>query len=322
MHSLSVVIPVYNAEKTVANLCRVLIALLTPLYQLEIVLVNDCSPDNSEAACREIHAEFPDIVTCIRLSRNFSEHNSVMAGLHHAKGEYIVIMDDDFQNPPDEVPKLVAEIEKGFDVVYCHYSEKNDSLFRNLGSYLNGTMARVVLSKPSNLYLSSFKVINRFLRDEIIKYSGPHPYLDAIILRTTRNIGTISVRHDVRKAGQSGYTFKKLAALWGNMIVSCSLIPLRIIGITGIILTVLGLYSVLSAMIRDLFPMFSDPSDLEKLTSVTMFFRGFQLVATSIVGEYVGRIYMKLTSEPQFIIREICEATPGVKLARYLEHGD
>lgn len=310
MRSLSVVIPVYNAEKTVANLCRELISLLLPLYRLDIVLVNDCSPDKSADACRAIHEEFPDIITCIRLSRNFSEHNAVMAGLHYAKGEYVAIMDDDFQNPPDEVPKLVAEIEKGFDVVYCHYSEKNDSIFRNFGSYLNGSMARVVLSKPSNLYLSSFKVINRFLRDEIIKYSGPHPYLDAIILRTTRNISSILVRHDERRTGRSGYDFKKLVSLWGNMVVSCSLIPLRIIGITGLFLTLLGLYSVFIAMYRDLNPLLSDPSDLEKLTSVTMFFRGFQLVATSIVGEYVGRIYMNLNSEPQFIIREICEAAP------------
>jgi glycosyltransferase involved in cell wall biosynthesis len=322
MRTLSVVIPVYNAEKTIVKLCHSLISLLTPLYLLDIVLVNDCSPDNSDAACRDIHEEFPDIVTCIRLSRNFSEHNAVMAGLHHAKGEYIVIMDDDFQNPPDEVPGLVAEIQNGFDVVYCHYSEKNDSIFRNIGSYLNGTMARVVLAKPSNLYLSSFKVINRFLCDEIIKYSGPHPYLDAIILRTTCNIGTITVRHDERKSGRSGYTFKKLIALWGNMIVSCSLIPLRIVGITGTVLTLVGLYSVLDALVRDIHPHLADPSDLEKLTSVTMFFRGFQLMATSIVGEYVGRIYMKLNREPQFIIREICKATTGGEQTVRSEHGE
>jgi undecaprenyl-phosphate 4-deoxy-4-formamido-L-arabinose transferase len=322
MSTLSVVIPVYKAEQTIAMLCRELIALLTPLYRLDIVLVNDCSPDNSDAVCRAVHDEFPEIVTCIRLSRNFSEHNAVMAGLHHAKGEYIVIMDDDFQNPPDEVPGLVAEIEKGFDVVYCHYYAKKDSFFRNFASYLNGTMARVVLAKPSNLYLSSFKVINRFLRDEIIKYSGPHPYLDAIILRTTRNIGTITVRHDERKSGRSGYTFKKLIALWGNMIVSCSLIPLRIVGITGTILTLIGIYSVLDGLIRDIHPHLANPSDLEKLTSVTMFFRGFQLMATSIVGEYVGRIYMKLNREPQFIIRDICEATPAAERAGRAEHGE
>jgi undecaprenyl-phosphate 4-deoxy-4-formamido-L-arabinose transferase len=322
MRSLSIVIPVYNAEKTIASLCHELISLLTPLYRLDIVLVNDCSPDNSEAACKQIHVQFPDIVTCIRLSRNFTEHNAVMAGLHHANGDYVVIMDDDFQNPPDEVPRLVAEIEKGFDVVYCSYFEKNDNFLRNLGSYLNGTMARVVLAKPSNLYLSSFKAINRFLRNEMIRYTGPHPYLDAIILRATRNIGTLQARHDERRNGRSGYTLKKLIALWGNMIVSCSLIPLRFVGITGAVLTLLGLYSVASDAFRDLNPLLANPSDLEKLTSVTMFFRGFQLVATSIVGEYVGRIYMKLTSEPQFIIRDICTATLEGESAGRPGHGD
>lgn len=309
MTSLSIVIPVYNAENTIADLCRELISLLASHYCLEIVLVNDCSPDNSEAVCRKIHLEFPQIITCIRLSRNFSEHNAVMAGLHHAHGEYIVILDDDFQNPPEEVPKLVNEIQKGYDVVYSQYSEKQDGLFRNLSSYLNGTMARVVLAKPSNLYLSSFKVINRFLCNEIIKYGGPHPYLDAIILRSTRTIGTVLIRHDQRKSGRSGYTLKKLIALWGNMIVSCSLIPLRFIGITGAVLTVLGLYTVIDDLFRDIHPHFTNPSDIEKLTSLTMFFRGFQLLATSIVGEYVGRIYLKLTAEPQFIIRDICKAS-------------
>jgi glycosyltransferase involved in cell wall biosynthesis len=322
MPSLSVVIPVYNAEKTIVGLCRELISLLTPCYRLDIVLVNDCSPDNSDAACRQLHTDYPELITCISLSRNFSEHNAVMAGLHHAKGEYIVIMDDDFQNPPEEVSGLVDEIEKGFDVVYCHYSDKKDSFFRNFASYLNGTMARVVLAKPSNLYLSSFKVINRFLRDEIIKYNGPHPYLDAIILRPTRNIGTVQVRHDQRKSGRSGYTLKKLVALWGNMIVSCSLIPLRLVGIIGLILTLLGLYSVFDALVRDLHPHLANPSDLEKLTSVTMFFRGFQLVATSIVGEYVGRIYMKLSREPQFIIREVCQATAAGESVGRSGHGE
>ncbi len=322
MTSLSIVIPVYNAEKTISELCRELISILASHYCLDIVLVNDCSPDNSDVVCRNIHDEFPQIITCIRLSRNFSEHNAVMAGLHHAQGDYIVIMDDDFQNPPEEVPKLVDEIRKGYDVVYSQYSEKQDGLFRNISSYLNGTMARVVLSKPSNLYLSSFKVINRFLKNEIIKYSGPHPYLDAIILRSTCNIGTVLIRHDQRKTGRSGYTLKKLVALWGNMIVSCSLIPLRFIGITGAILTILGLYTVMDDMFRDIHPHFTSPSDIEKLTSMTMFFRGFQLLATSIVGEYVGRIYLKLIAEPQFIIRDICAAVSDKQVHGKQVHSD
>lgn len=311
MASLSIVIPVYNAEKTIGDLCRKLMLLLATDYRLEIVLINDFSRDGTDAVCKRLKAEFPETVTYARLSRNFGEHNAVMAGLNQARGDYVVIMDDDFQNPPEEVNSLMAEILKGYDVVYSQYPEKNDSLFRNLGSYLNGSMARVILNKPANLYLSSFKAMNRFMVDQLVTYKNPNPYLDAIILKTTGNIGTVEVRHDQRRQGRSGYTLRKLAALWGDMIVSYSLIPLRILAVIGFILTLLGIYSVADMMIRNLLPQFSDPSDLEELTSVTLFFRGFQLLATGILGEYVGRIYLKLNQEPQFIVRELVDAQPS-----------
>lgn len=304
MTSLSIVIPVFNAEKTIADLCRTLIGLLAANYQLEIVLINDCSHDGTDAVCKVLQAEFPESIIYARLSRNFGEHNAVMAGLNQTRGDYVVIMDDDFQNPPEEVACLVAEIQKGFDVVYSQYSEKRDSLFRNLGSYLNGSMARVILRKPANLYLSSFKAMNRFLVNEVIISKNPSPYLDAIILRTTNSIGTVQVRHDQRRAGRSGYTLKRLAALWGDAIVSYSLIPLRVVAVSGFFLTLLGIYSVADMLFSNLHPSLADATDLEELTSVTMFFRGIQLLATGIVGEYVGRIYMKLGKEPQYVIRE------------------
>jgi undecaprenyl-phosphate 4-deoxy-4-formamido-L-arabinose transferase len=307
MHSVSIVIPVYNAENTIADLCRELMTRLAPDYLLEIVLVNDCSRDGTDMVCRRLKEEYPEKITYASLSRNFGEHNAVMAGLNQTRGEFVVIMDDDFQNPPEEVPKLLAEIRKGYDVVYCRYPEKQDSLFRNLGSYLNGTMARVILNKPANLYLSSFKAMNRFLVNELIKCKTPNPYLDAIILRITRNIGTVEVRHDPRLAGRSGYTLKKLTALWGDMIISYSLIPLRILAVFGLTLTLLGTYSIADMIISKLLPQFTDFSDLEELSSVAMFFRGFQLLATGILGEYVGRIYLKLNEEPQFIVRELLD---------------
>lgn len=308
MTSVSVVIPVYNAEQTIANLCRELIAVLSGDYGLELVLINDASCDSTDKVCRELVAEHPGAIVYARLSRNFGEHNAVMAGLNLARGEYVVIMDDDFQNPPDEVPLLLAEIGKGYDVVYSQYLEKNDSMFRNLGSYLNGSMARVILDKPANLYLSSFKAMNRFVVEELVIHKTPKPYLDAMILGITRNIGVVNVRHDPRRAGKSGYSFKKLVALWGDMIVSYSLVPIRILAVIGLFLTLMGAFSVVKMLISNIHPKISDPSDLEELTAVTMFFRGFQLLATSLVGEYVGRIYLKLNKEPQFIIREIYSA--------------
>ncbi|GAM09069.1 undecaprenyl-phosphate 4-deoxy-4-formamido-L-arabinose transferase [Geobacter sp. OR-1] len=304
MTRLSIVIPVFNAEKTIESLCNTLIALYSARFDLEIVLINDYSRDSTDLICRRLQMQHSETIVYLRLSRNFGEHNAVMAGLNSVTGDYCVIMDDDFQNPPEEVGKLVEEISKGYDVVYSRYPVKNDHLFRNIGSRVNDKMANLVLRKPADLYLSSFKVINRFLVDEIIKYTGPDPYIDAIILRSTFSIGSIEVRHDVRKQGRSGYTFMKLVSLWGNMVVSYSMIPLRLLGLFGFIMTLVGIYFGANTLVDYIFPGIDDPTEYETLMSVTAFFRGFQLLAISVVGEYVGRVYLSLNSDPQFIIRE------------------
>ena len=308
MVSLSIVIPVYNSENTIGELSRTLIALLARDYRLEIVLVNDYSRDGSDQVCRKLQEEFSEFVVYIKLARNFGEHNAVMAGLNYASSEYVVIMDDDFQNPPEEVPKLVEACREGYDVVYCRYVKKRDSMFRNFGSWLNNKMARYILSKPEGLYLSSFKAMNRFLVNEVIKFEGSNPYLDAVILRSTSNIGSIETRHNLRANGRSGYTLKKLTALWGNMIVSYSLIPLRILGVLGLIMTLIGVYHMSSTIYDDVNPLSVDPTDIEWLTSVSVFFRGFNLFAISIVGEYVGRIYLHINRDPQFVVREVVSA--------------
>jgi len=310
MVTLSIVIPVYNAERTVETLCNALIYLYARSYQLQIVLVNDGSKDNSDARCRNLAAAYPDLITYVKLARNFGEHNAVMAGLNHASGEFCVIMDDDLQNPPEEVRRLVEEIQKGRDVVYARYESKKDNLFRNLGSAFNDRMATLFLKKPVDLYLSSFKVLNRFLVKEVIKYTGPAPYVDAIILRTTDNIGAISLEHRSRMVSRSGYTFGKLVAIWGNMVVSFSLVPLRIIGLVGACLAVFGIgYGVYKAY--DDLNSTGRLSDYETLMSANLFFRGVVMLALSIVGEYVGRIYLSQNSDPQFVIREL--VAPGRK---------
>jgi undecaprenyl-phosphate 4-deoxy-4-formamido-L-arabinose transferase len=169
-------------------------------------------------------------------------------------------------------------------------------------------MATLILKKPADLYLSSFKIMNRFLVNEVIKYTGPDPYIDAIILRSTANIGRIEVRHEQRAHGKSGYTLRKLVSLWGNMILSYSLIPLRILGFIGLIMTIYGVFVAFGVYIDWLLPNRTDPTDIETLTAVSIFFRGFQMLAISVVGEYVGRIYLSLNSDPQFVIREKLQA--------------
>jgi undecaprenyl-phosphate 4-deoxy-4-formamido-L-arabinose transferase len=252
------------------------------------------------------------MMDCITLSRNFGEHNAVMAGLNYAEGDYCVIMDDDLQNPPSEVRALIEEARKGYDVVYARYEAKRHSPARNLGSRLHNWMATRALGKPADLYLSSFKVLSRFAAQEVIRYTGPDPYLDAIVLRVTRQIGVVTVRHEPRKHGQSGYTARKLVSLWGNMIVSFSLYPLRLLGALGVIMTLVGVLYGLYTLLAWATPVFKDPDAYQKLNAANWFFRGIVLLAVGIVGEYVGRIYKHLTRDPQFIVRDILRHRPRV----------
>ncbi|MEI7728181.1 MAG: glycosyltransferase family 2 protein [Verrucomicrobiota bacterium] len=302
---VSVVIPVFNAEGSIESLCDRLIDELTGFWRIQIVLVDDGSTDRSAAACQRLRETHGERITFIQLARNFGEHNAVMAGLNYADGDYCVIMDDDFQNPPSEVHKMLVEIAKGYDVVYSRYQEKMHHPFRNLASRLHNRMASWVLNKPADLYLSSFKVMSRFVVQQVIQYTGPDPYLDAIILRTTRNIGAVTVQHHNRQQGESGYTLAKLVSLWGNMVVAFSLYPLRLVGTFGFIMAALGLLYGLYTLVIWAIPDIPEPGEYQKLNASMWFFRGCTLLVMSIVGEYVGRIYMHLNSAPQYIIRQM-----------------
>ena len=303
--AVSIVIPVFNSKRTIEALVERLIAELDRSYLLQIVLVDDGSQDRSAEVCEDLQRAHPEIVDFVALARNFGEHNAVMAGLNCVEGDYCVIMDDDFQNPPSEVRTLVEEIRTGHDVVYVRYRAKRHSWFRNAGSRFHNWMATRVLGKPPQLYLSSFKAMNRFLVREVIHYTGPFPYLDAIILRTTRKIGVVAAGHDVRREGKSGYTFGKLISLWGNMVVAFSIYPLRLLGLAGLVMTLAGVGYAIYTLFAYISPGRTQPDAIQQLSASMWLFRGVHLLAIAIVGEYVGRIYRQLNRDPQFIIREI-----------------
>ncbi len=304
---LSIVIPVYNGDKTISRLVDELISNLKGHYKLEIILVNDNSSDKSEAVCISLYDKYRGIVRFYSLSKNVGEHSAVMAGLNHVTGDYAVIMDDDFQNPISEVSKLVkTAVSNEYDVVYSYYEKKQHSSFRNLGSWFNNKAANLMLKKPKGLYLSSFKVLNRFLVNEIIKYKAPFPYIDGIILQVTDKIGKVKVEHSARHEGESGYTLKKLISLWLNMFTNFSILPLRISIILGLIFASVGLgmgvYSVIEKLLSPDLPV-GFPS---LLVSISIF-GGIQLIMLGMVGEYIGRIFLSINKKPQYTIRKAYE---------------
>jgi len=305
---LSIVIPVYRGEATIGRLVHALVDCLSLDHALEIVLVNDGSPDNSARVCREL-AETVSTVRFVNLSRNFGEHNAVMAGLNHITGDYVVIMDDDFQNPPQEVIKLVREIRQGYDVVFAQYAVKQHHALRNLGSRINDWFAVLLLDKPRDLYLSSFKVLNRFVVDELIKYDGPYPYIDGLILRITRNYSQVRVAHDPRREGRSGYTLRKLVSLYLNMFTNFSILPLRLASIAGIVSSLLGILVAVGFVIEKIANP-ALPTGWASMIVSLFLIGGIQLFALGMIGEYLGRLFLKDNGRPQFVVRERIHCGP------------
>lgn len=301
--ALSVVIPVYNGADSVGELVVALEDLDIPGGH-EIVLVVDGSPDNSLAVCRELVARARIPITLIDHARNFGEHNAVMTGLRHARGAHVINMDDDLQNPPEEVARLLAYAqETGADVVYTHYEESKHAAWRNLGSRFTNWVASFVLDKPKGLYLSSFRCMSAFLVGEITRYDGPFPYIDGLILQVTQKIDRLLVRHLPRAAGRSNYTLRRLLRLWMSMFVNFSVMPLRISTLTGLALSVLGGLGGLAAIIEALF--FSPPEGWASLFVAVLLLSGVQLMILGIVGEYLGRLYLTANHKPQSVVRTV-----------------
>jgi undecaprenyl-phosphate 4-deoxy-4-formamido-L-arabinose transferase len=249
-------------------------------------------------------AERTDVpVTFVNLSRNFGEHNAVMAGLAFARGDYVITMDDDLQNPPEEVARLVAYARsEKLDVVYTRYRTKQHALWRNLGSRFANWAANLVLEKPKNLYLSSFRCISAFVVENVLRYQGPYPYIDGLILQVTRNVGSLEVLHLPRAEGRSNYTLRRLVRLWLNMFVNFSIIPLRFSALMGFLTSILGIVWAVIVIVEAL--TVRPPEGWASLMVAVLLLSGLQLMLLGVVGEYLGRIFLSANRKPQYIVRD------------------
>jgi glycosyltransferase involved in cell wall biosynthesis len=305
--ALSVVVPVYNGAGSIGELVSALEGLSVP-GGLEIVLVNDASPDDSFAVCRGLLARARVPIVLVDLARNFGEHNAVMAGLRHARGAHVVTMDDDLQNPPGEVLRLVRHAqETGVDVVYARPIDKQHPGWRNLGSRFTNRVADFLLDKPKGLYLSSFRCISAFAASQAAAYEGPFPYLDGLLLQVTQRVASLEVEHLPRARGRSNYTLRRLVRLWLNMFVNFSVMPLRFATFAGIGLFILGMFGAAWATISALF-LEHTPPGWASLTVAVMLLSGVQLLILGLLGEYLGRLYLTVNRRPQAVVREVIRA--------------
>lgn len=304
---VSFVIPCYRSARTIeavaAEIARTMETM--PEHSWELILVNDCSPDNTFSVIRAL-AEQDGRVTAIDLAKNFGQHAALMCGMRHSTGDAVVCLDDDGQTPADEVGKLLEKIEAGYDVVYASYEKKQESGFRRFGSEVNRRMTEIMLSKPKELELTSYFTARRYIVDEMLRYEHCYPYVMGLVLRSTKRICNVPVRHRPRESGASGYTLSKLLGLWMNGFTSFSVKPLRIATYAGAVTALLGFVYALAAVIR-YFTVHLAPQGWTTTTVLLLIVGGLNLLMLGLVGEYVGRVFMCVNATPQYVEREVIQ---------------
>jgi glycosyltransferase involved in cell wall biosynthesis len=302
--ALSFVIPLYRSAETIGAVVKDIEALEIEGGH-EIILVNDGSEDRTSEVCRALVAGARVPITLIEHARNYGEHNAVLTGWRHARGAHIVNLDDDGQNPPAEAARLWREARRtGLDVIFGHYKEKRHSFWRNVGSRFTNRMTDWALDKPHGFYLSSFRCVTKFVADEVVRYAGPYPYIDGLILQVTQRIGSIEVQHEARRAGQSTYTVRRLIRLWLSAWINFSLLPLRIATVLGLILAAAGMVALVVVFLlwlRNIGPSYG----FGWLMAALLVFSGTQLLILGLIGEYLGRMFLTVNQRPQAIVRAV-----------------
>ncbi len=300
---VSVVIPCYNSERSIAEVVELTMAEFAKLdgFDCEFVLVDDNSSDGTFAQITRLCERYPS-VHGLRLMRNFGQHNGLMCAMNHVSGDYVLGMDDDLQTHPSQIAAILAKMGEGYDLVYGVYRKSTNGSVKNLTSWLNKKTSRVLLGRPKDIQSSNFWCITRQVCDEVVKYKNYSPYVDGIFYRVTHNIGNVTIEHHEREYGQSGYTLKKLVRQW-MAYFNFSVIPLRIASVIGVISACVGFVMAIATIVRKLL----DPAMLmgwSSTVSLMVFFFGLVLMVLGIIGEYVGDLVLAVNGTPQYIVRE------------------
>ena len=304
---LSIVVPAYRSEKTLPALVAAIDSAIGKRYSLELILVNDSSPDESWKIADGL-ARTHSWVRAVNLRKNVGQHMAIFAGLRECRGRVIVTMDDDLQHSPSDIPTLVEAIDADHDVCYGTFETRKHAAWKVMGSRFNDRVATWLLQKPEGLYLSPFKAMNRGVRDEIVRFRGPAIYLDGLILSATSRITTRTVGHHAREDGTSGYSLRKSISLWLKMATSFSVTPLRLASLSGVAMSAAGFLFATLTVIHKLL----DPGvavGWSSLIVAIMIMGGVQLLALGAIGEYVGRILLNFTTPTQYSVAE--RVNPG-----------
>lgn len=301
----SVVIPCYKSDQTIEHVVNMTRDEMVNLGRgnVEFVLVNDCSPDGGKTIgkLREMAGKYKD-VKVVGLAKNSGQHNALMAALRYAKGDVIIGMDDDGQTHPSQLGKIFETFDEGYDLVYGYYPDKKHNWFRNLGSRFNDLTVNTMIKKPKDVRTSSYFIVRKFVRDYAIQYTGPYTYLLGLFMRCTQNIASVPVQHFEREVGESNYTLGSLIGLWSD-IIGFSVIPLRMASMAGFLFAGVGIVGAVITLIRK-FVVPDMSMGWPSLMCAICFFFGLNFMFLGMIGEYLGRLFLSMNKEPQYVIKE------------------
>jgi undecaprenyl-phosphate 4-deoxy-4-formamido-L-arabinose transferase len=302
--SISIVVPVYNSEKSLPLLFQRLRPVLASVAQeFELILVNDGSRDGSGALVDAASAD-SDWIIGIQLMRNFGQGNAVLAGIRNARFETIVTMDDDLQNPPEEIPKLLSKLAEGFDVVYGYPARESHGLWRDLASRTTKLTLQAAMGVETASHVSSFRAFRAHIREAFAGYSGVFVSVDVLLSWGTSRFAAIPVSNPPRTLGKSNYTARKLAVHAINMITGFSTLPLQLSSLLGFLFSLFGL-GILLYVLGHYFLYGEKVAGFPFLASVLSIFSGVQLFSIGIIGEYLARMHVRLLDKPSYVIRSV-----------------
>lgn len=304
MKKISCVIPCYRSENTIGIVIDRIIKTIEKdgRYDYEIICINDYSPDGTMNTLRGL-AEKNDKIKVVNLSRNFGQHGAVMAGFHYVTGDIIVCMDDDGENPPENMFMLIDKLDEGYDWATAKYVEEKRSPIRSLGTKISFEMSTRLVGKPRNIDINSYSAFKRFIADEVIKYENPYPFVHGLMLRVTRNIANVEMPRAERLEGGSGYTMKKLLSLWMNGFTAFSEKPLRVASYIGVLAAIVGFISGIVVIVRKIM-MPEIAAGYSSMMAALLFLFGIIMMFMGMLGEYIGRMYISINNAPQFVVRE------------------
>lgn len=299
--NLSIVIATYNAENTIEALFAELKKVLEREgLSFEIIFVEDCGQDNTWGVITRLN-DIDNRVRGIKLSRNYGQHNAILCGIRESKGEIIVTLDDDLQNPPEEIPRLIDKLTEGYDVVYGVSKNKAHGFFRNVASKMTKVILSEVIGSANAKNISPYRAFRTKIRSAFEHYKSPSVNIDVLLTWGTTNFGAIEVRQDDRLSGNSGYSYAKLIRHAFNMITGFSTLPLKVASALGFSLSVFGIVMLFYVFFRYFYEGGSVPG-FPFLASLVCIFSGAQLLVLGVIGEYIARIYHRTMEQPAYLI--------------------